>query len=71
MIKRKYPFIRNYPDHENHSCTIRPGYAGTCLSLAYWRTVHEDFFRKELTHEGKTFDEKMDIVCEEFKVVYR
>jgi uncharacterized protein YhfF len=40
-------------------------------SLAYWRTVHEDFFREELTNAGKTFDEKMDIVCEEFKVVYK
>jgi uncharacterized protein YhfF len=40
-------------------------------SLAYWRAVHEAFFREELTHAGKTFDEKMDVVCEEFKVVYR
>jgi hypothetical protein len=31
--------------------------------------VHKAFFREELTHAGKNFDEKMDVVCEAFKVV--
>lgn len=39
-------------------------------SLAYWRQVHEAFFRVELSEAGLTFDEKMDVVCEEFRLVY-
>lgn len=40
-------------------------------SLAYWRRAHIDFFTEELKQLGKTFNEDMSIVCEEFKVVYR
>jgi uncharacterized protein YhfF len=58
------PFDQITPEH---ACKEGEG----DKSLAYWRTVHENFFREELTNAGKTFDEKMDIVCEEFKVVYR
>jgi len=40
-------------------------------SLAHWRKVHEDFFRKELSEAGLEFSPKMPVVCEEFEVVYR
>ena len=39
-------------------------------SLAYWRTVHRDFFMKELHEAGMTFAEDMKVVCEEFVKVY-
>lgn len=39
-------------------------------SLSYWRSVHERFFREELAEAGLTFDESMQIVCEEFIRVY-
>ena len=39
-------------------------------SLAYWRKVHEEFFQSELKEAGLVFDEKMDVVCEEFIRVY-
>lgn len=40
-------------------------------SLAYWREVHERFFRQELAEAGLRFDEDMPVVCEEFSCVYR
>ena len=40
-------------------------------SLAYWRRVHEDFFRAELAEVGLEFSPTMPVVCEEFEVVYR
>lgn len=39
-------------------------------SLAYWRKVHEDFFRAELEEAGLTFTRNMSVVCEEFEVLY-
>ncbi|MCM1236617.1 MAG: ASCH domain-containing protein [Ruminococcus flavefaciens] len=39
-------------------------------SLAYWRRVHEDFFRAELAEVGLEFSLDMPVVCEEFEVVY-
>ena len=39
-------------------------------SLTYWRNVHKNFFTKELTEAGLCFDEKMEIVCEEFVRVF-
>ena len=39
-------------------------------TLSYWRRVHERFFTEELKTIGRTFDEKMLIVCEEFQKVY-
>lgn len=41
------------------------------LSLAYWREVHQRFFRKEMEEAGLDFDEDMLVVCEEFSCVYR
>lgn len=40
-------------------------------TLAYWRQVHKEFFQKELEKVHLEFDEKMEVVCEEFEVVYR
>ena len=40
-------------------------------SLAYWRQVHEAFFKAEYAEEGKQFDPaKARIVLESFHVVY-
>lgn len=39
-------------------------------SLAYWRQVHEDFFRTELAGAGLEFTPDMPVVCEEFEVAY-
>lgn len=39
-------------------------------SLAYWRKVHEDFFKPYYDEAGLTFNGKSLIVCEEFEVVY-
>ena len=40
------------------------------LSLAYWRQVHEHFFRAELAEAGLDFSPEMPVVCEEFEVVF-
>ncbi|WEG15114.1 ASCH domain-containing protein [Alkalihalophilus pseudofirmus] len=40
-------------------------------SLAYWRDVHETFFRKEFDQIEKEFTYKMPVVCERFEVVYK
>lgn len=39
-------------------------------SLAYWRAVHTDFFTQCMAEAGLTFDETMEVVCEEFQRVY-
>ena len=39
-------------------------------SLDYWRSVHRDFFTREMESAGLQFAEDMKAVCEEFKVVY-
>lgn len=39
-------------------------------SLAYWRAVHRKFFTDCLKEAGLSFDETMDVVCEEFEIVY-
>lgn len=40
------------------------------LSLAYWREVHERFFRAEMAASGLIFDEDMPVVCERFRRVW-
>lgn len=40
------------------------------LSLAYWQRVHRDFFEKELAPYGERFDEGMELIFEEFELVY-
>ena len=39
-------------------------------SLSYWRKVHERFFREELESIGHSFNETINVVCEEFIRVY-
>ncbi|HGQ3343184.1 TPA: ASCH domain-containing protein [Streptococcus pneumoniae] len=39
-------------------------------SLAYWRQVHEDFFRDCLGEAGLTFTPESKVVLEEFRKVY-
>ena len=41
------------------------------LSLEYWREVHENFFTGELASVGLKFDENIEVVAEEFELVYR
>lgn len=40
------------------------------LSLAYWRQVHQDFFSGELKERKMVFSETMEIVCEEFQLIF-
>ena len=40
-------------------------------SLAYWRKVHQEFFQEELNGVGLNFSDDMQVVCEEFEVVYK
>ncbi len=40
-------------------------------SLAYWRKVHENFLKNELSTIHQTFTEMTKAVCEEFEVVFR
>ena len=40
-------------------------------SLSYWRKVHRDFFSREFRAYGLNFDERMLVVCEEFKVIFK
>ncbi|MBR4421362.1 MAG: ASCH domain-containing protein, partial [Erysipelotrichaceae bacterium] len=39
-------------------------------TLASWKKVHEAFFANELRTIGKAFSRDMELVCEEFTVVY-
>jgi uncharacterized protein YhfF len=39
-------------------------------SLAYWREAHIDFFTRECQRLGRTFDLRMPVVCEQFRVVH-
>jgi uncharacterized protein YhfF len=41
------------------------------LSLEYWREVHKNFFTGELASVGLKFDENIEVVAEEFELVYR
>lgn len=40
-------------------------------SLRYWREVHIEFFTRELKSQGFEFNEDMEVVFEEFDVVYQ
>lgn len=39
-------------------------------TLDYWRNVHQAFFTDELRNINRDFDNGMELVCEEFEVVY-
>lgn len=40
-------------------------------SLSFWRSTHIAFFTECLSEVGKVFDEHMEVVCEEFRLVYK
>ncbi|SEK22607.1 Uncharacterized protein YhfF [Carnobacterium iners] len=40
-------------------------------SLTYWRAVHKDFYSKEYVENRLVFSEKIPVVCEEFKLMYK
>lgn len=40
-------------------------------TLSYWRDVHEEFFKKELAAFNQAFHNKIPVVCERFKVIYK
>lgn len=41
-------------------------------SLAYWREVHEDFYRRECEeYDSIEFNENFNVLCEEFECLYR
>ena len=40
-------------------------------SLLYWRKGHKEWFKNELENIGLEFNEEMNVVCEEFQLVYK
>lgn len=40
-------------------------------SLAYWRKVHEEFFRDEYEACGLEFSQDIPVVCEEFELLMK
>ena len=40
-------------------------------TLNYWREVHELFFKKELNNIKQDFNDKIPVVCERFKLLYK
>ena len=58
------PFLDVSPEH---ACKEGEG----DKSLAFWRDVHREFFSDCLKEVGMEFTEDMQVVCEEFEVVYR
>lgn len=40
-------------------------------SLTYWRAVHKEFYSKEYAENKLVFNEKIPVVCEEFKLMYK
>lgn len=41
------------------------------LTLEYWRKVHWDFFSRTLPRIGREPTQKMPLLCEHFRVIYR
>lgn len=40
-------------------------------TLSYWRDGHETFFKKEFENINQDFNDKIPVVCERFKLVYK
>lgn len=38
-------------------------------TLKSWKTIHKVFFSKELSLKGIPFNDNIDIICEEFKMI--
>lgn len=55
-------------DHVNEDHAYKEGEGDR--SLTYWREVHQTFFAREMKAYGLTFHPSMNIVCEEFTLVY-
>ena len=54
-----------------HKITSFHAYKEGDKSLQFWKKTHEDFFTTCLKDADMTFTFDMDVVCEEFEVVYR
>ena len=68
VIKTTRVYVTSFDKvSEAHACKEGEG----DRSLAYWREVHEKFFTDCLSEAGLTFSEKMEVVCEEFEIVYK
>ena len=52
---------------EAHACKEGEG----DRSLGCWREVHEKFFTDCLKEAGMSFSPTMEVVCEEFEVIYK
>lgn len=68
IIKTTKVYVTSFDKvSEAHACKEGEG----DRSLAYWRNVHEKFFTDCLKEAGLTFNQTMEVVCEEFEVIYK
>ena len=68
IIKTAKVYVTSFDKvSEAHACKEGEG----DRSLAYWREVHEKFFTDQLKEAGLSFSPAMEVVCEEFEVVYK
>ena len=40
-------------------------------TLQYWRKVHQEFFSKELYKVNNEFHQKIPVVCERFRLIFK
>lgn len=40
-------------------------------TLMYWREVHKDFFKREFEKVNQDFHNRIPVVCERFKIIYK
>ncbi len=66
--------IRDVKVYVKRYCDISPEYAAMEAegdrSLDYWRQVHEAFFKGDMSSYGLEFTEDMEVLCEEFELIY-
>lgn len=67
IIKNKKVYILPFKDVDSTLAYIE---GEGDKSLEYWRKVHIEFFKRELSNIDKEFNEDMKVVFEEFEVVY-
>lgn len=68
IIKTTKVYVTSFDKvSETHACKEGEG----DRSLEYWREVHERFFTDCLREVGLDFSPTMEVVCEEFEVVYK
>ena len=68
IVETTEVFIRNY--NEVDADFARAEGEGD-LSLAYWREAHKNFFSRVLPKIGREFSDKIPLVCERFKLIYK